>query len=89
MDLNKKVQDLNGKDLQGEGTRLRDFMAQILVAEKSSDNMRSFLLARDLKEEKEDLNASDIDFIKAAVKKSENFTPLVLGQILLELDEKK
>lgn len=87
MNLDKKAVDLSGKEFQGD-VKLRDFVATILAEEKSADPLRSYNLALDIKKGEEKLNDSDVSFIKETVKKSEKFIPLIIGQILEELEKK-
>lgn len=82
MNLDKKVTGLDGSEA---GINYRDVVCSVLTQEKNSDPVRAYSLAMDIFNKKEKLNASDIDFVTAAVKGSQAFLPIAVGQVLQEL----
>lgn len=61
----------------------------LVAAGKSSDPLRSYLLAKKLQLEAEgsevELDASEVAFIKEAIPQSTQYTTLVVGQVLEKL----
>lgn len=75
------MKDLEGKDIAE--TSIGKTIARILSNDKSSDPLRSFLLAKDFYTKDEvELNSADQKFVADAVKATVQFTPLAIGQIL-------
>jgi len=63
-------------------------IARILSLNKSEDPHRAYVLAKMFYGESEvSLNANDLSFIRNAIKADNNFAPIVLGQILEQLEE--
>ena len=65
-------------------------ISKCLGAEKSPDPLKAFILAQKFYTQDEvEVDASDKIFIKEAMRSSQFWTPLVIGQILIILDEAK
>ena len=86
MNLKNKLTTLDGKEMD---TTVGKIVAQVLTGEKNADPARAYALGLDAFKEEADWNDSDLEFITAALKKSEAFTPLAIGQVLQEIAKKK
>lgn len=82
------LKDINNKELvlgDNPGTVGR-YIATALVSEQQVDPLRAYTIANTIIDRQE-IQLSDIDFIKSALKQSKLFTPLVTGQSITILDD--
>lgn len=91
INLEQKILDLEGEPIKlgdKDITFGRAIALCLVSGNKSSDPMRAYILAQSfLKEDTKevDLNQSDMDFIKSAIKSADNYTDIVKGQLLIAL----
>lgn len=94
------LKDLTGKDIEfnKEVFTLGQALANILVAAKEGGKMKLYVLATKLHQDKVvevdqdkvvEVDESDLSLIKSAVKSSEVYNALVLGQCEVLLEEVK
>lgn len=92
LNLKTELKDLEGKPLTYEDSVFTagKALSLILSQNKSVDSIRSYSLAVDCYQKEEmELNASDEEFIKEALKNCQTFTPIVTGQLLTLLSAKE
>ncbi len=86
--VNFKGEDL--KDKEGAPVVLGEVLSTILVNSQVGGKMKSFILAEKLfKESKVQVDSADFSFIKKMTEETSAFNNLVVGQVLVILEEMK
>lgn len=85
IDLNKKLRDLSGKEI--EGSNMGHLLSQILASSSSKENaVKMYYWATKLYAGEElDLDPSDLSIFKSFVENNETLTILSKAQILQEI----
>ena len=81
----KEIRNLAGGEIKdGDGVlTVGRVLGAILATAKSVDPLRSYVLAQKLYGgTSAELDASEVIFVEETIKRSETFTPLIVGQIL-------
>lgn len=83
--VSQKLVDLNGnllKQKDSDELTLGDVVCYSLTNEKTSNDVRAYLLAKSIYGKEEvDIKAEDIVFIKEVISHSPIWTPIVVGQV--------
>lgn len=86
----KKILFLDGKPIKDteDDLTIGAVVTNILsmTMGKAVDNVRSYELARSIKDKK-DINKSDVSYIIGVIKESSRYIPIVTGQVILALEE--
>jgi len=90
---NVALKNLKGeeiKDDKGEVFTLGQALANIVVEDKIGGKMKLYILGTKLFQEKEiEVDSADLNLIKEALKKSETYGALILGQCEMLLENVK
>ncbi len=94
MKINTKaaLKDLSGKEIKDGDSifTIGKAIAKILISAKDGGKMKMFVLGQEFyQEDSVDLDAADLSLVKTAVEKSEGFSNLITGQVLVLLSENK
>jgi len=91
IDTNQVLTNFDGvaivKNDEGDSLTVGGAIASILVAEKSADPLRSYMLAQSVYNGDE-IKEADLPFIKTAVKATGTYRAIVVGQLLSILEAK-
>lgn len=89
----KLLVDFRGKEIFNElnqPTTIGEVLSQTLGFERKGGNMKTYLIGRKCSEQDEvEIDSADMALIKPILQKSETYPNVVLGQILLYLEELK
>lgn len=92
---NDTIKDLAGKDIpsmdkEGFPFTVGNALSNILVNCDQGGKMKMFLMAQDFYKEKDvDLDAVDMAIVKQAIETSKLYNNLVLGQLLVTIENAK
>lgn len=82
------LKDFEGADI--ENLTVGKMIARVLGNEKQPDPFKAYILAMEFyKKDEVEIDEADLRIVKEAVKKTEFYTPLAIGQVLQVLEEAK
>lgn len=95
MKINTKTKILNLKgeeilDQDKNAITIGYYLSEILLLDKTAGKMKAFILAQKFATTDEvEVDSADLTMIKNAVEKNESFNNLILGQLLVLLEDIK